>query len=110
MKRPSNSVIIEALEKKAGLIKPTAIALKVTRKTMYDWINADDELKEAIRQCRESVVDMVEGTLFNAVQDGDIGAAIFMAKTLGKNRGYVEKTEVDYTKTITVIPPSKRDV
>lgn len=101
MKKPSNSVIIEVLEKKAGLIKPSAIALKVTRKTLYDWINSDEELKSALLDCRESIIDLVEGTLFNAVQDGDISAAIFMAKTLGKNRGYVERSELEHSGGIT---------
>lgn len=58
---------------------------------MYNWIEADEELQNAIDEIREELLDFVESKFFNLIRKGDKGAMIFFLKTIGKHRGYVEK-------------------
>jgi len=37
---------------------------------------------------------MTEAKLYNAVKNGNITAAMFVLKTIGRNRGYVERQEI----------------
>ena len=48
----------------------------------------------ALTDAREGMVDNAESKLAMAVLDGDLGAVRYVLSTLGKNRGYVERTEV----------------
>ena len=40
------------------------------------------------------MVDVAEGRLNQAVNNGDLTAIIFTLKTLGKSRGYIERQEL----------------
>jgi transposase len=95
MKKPTNKVIIETLEKTGGLIKPAATRLKVARNTLYLWISEDEELKQGLQDVRDGMVDIAEGMLFQSVQEKNLTAIIFTLKTLGKARGYVERQEIE---------------
>ena len=69
----------------------------VTRDSVYKWIEADPELKQAIETIRESMLDMTEGALFKQISEGNPAAIFFHLKTIGKKRGYIEKSETDIT-------------
>jgi len=97
MKRPKNKVIIGILEKSGGLLKPAATKLKVDRRSLYNWINEDTELQEALETIRESMLDMTEGQMFKLIQEGNGDMIKFHLKTRGKHRGYIEKSETDIT-------------
>jgi hypothetical protein len=71
--------------------------LGVTRDSVYKWIEADPELKQAIETIRESMLDMTEGALFKQISEGNPAAIFFHLKTIGKKRGYIEKSETDIT-------------
>ena len=102
IKRPANHIIIKAIEKAGGLIKPTARALNVSRKSVYNWIEKDPELQEAKRQAEESMLDMAEGALYTNVQEGREASIFFLLKTKGKERGYVEREEKKITGSLEV--------
>jgi hypothetical protein len=95
IKKPSNKKIIEVLQKTGGLLKPAAQKLNVDRRTVYVWIENSPELKQAMNDIRESMVDMSEGKLFKLINDENPSAIFFHLKTQGKSRGYVEKSEMD---------------
>lgn len=97
MKRPSNDKIIEVLNNSAGLISHAAKKLGVDRRTVYMWISSDPDLKLAVEEVRENIIDMVEAKMFNEAQNGNTTILIFLAKTIGRNRGYVEKQEIEQT-------------
>ncbi len=103
MKRPPNKKIIEVLTNCAGLMKPAADKLNVSRCTLYEWCKKDPELEAAKNAARDAVVDMAESKLFKKVKDGDLIATLFLLKTLGKDRGYVERQEKVLSGTVT--PP-----
>lgn len=92
-KKPSKKNFIQQIEGSGGLILPLAQAYGVTRKTIYDWINKNPEYKRAMEEARENLLDIAESKLLNKVTAGDQRACEFVLRTLGKDRGYVEKVE-----------------
>jgi hypothetical protein len=52
-------------------------------------------LKQVIFEARESVIDNAEDNIFKKVEAGDYGASVFVVKTLGKDRGYTERREIE---------------
>lgn len=64
---------------------------RIGRTTIYRWLTDDPSFKEAFDESRESRLDAIEAALHSkAVEEKDTTALIFLAKTLCKNRGYVE--------------------
>jgi hypothetical protein len=96
IKRPGNHIIIEALHASGGLIQPASISLKVTRKTLYDWIKNDPELQEYQESEKEANIDFAEGQLKKLMRDENPTAILFYLKTIGRNRGYIEKQEIEH--------------
>lgn len=89
----TNEEIIKVLHKNAGLLSPSSKKLKISRRTLYRWIDADDELKEELKSCREAMIDYSESKLYKNIKEGKETSIIFHLKTLGKDRGYIEKSE-----------------
>ena len=70
-------------------------ALGVKRHTVFGFIRRRPELRKIVEQCRETRIDEAESALDAAVQRGEGWAISLTLKTIGKSRGYYEKTEVD---------------
>lgn len=128
MKKPTNDIIIKLFESKMGNKTEVSEALNIARKTLYEWIDKDPDLKEAIKQQEEANIDFTESKLFSRINgydhadvhisnyQGDITVTdltkhyppdptsiIFFLKTRAKHRGYIEKQEVEHSgKIITV--------
>lgn len=84
-----------AIENAAGLLSVAARSLGVNRRTIYRAMERWPELQDAVDEARDLHLDVAEGKLFAAVQRGEKWAVLFALRTLGKTRGYVERTEVD---------------
>ena len=52
-------------------------------------------LREVFEESRGKVVDKAEGNIFDAVDRGNLQYSKFIVTTLGKDRGYTERREVD---------------
>jgi len=89
--------MLVALEKSLGIVTTAAKTAGIDRSTHYDWMHSDEEYKTAVESINESVIDFAESNLFKLVKDGNTTAIIFYLKTKGKQRGYVERTEVHNT-------------
>jgi hypothetical protein len=85
---------LEALEKKMGIVSQATKALGIDRTTPYRWMREDDEFKEKVEEIQNVVLDFAEGRLYELVQEKNPTAVIFLLKTKGKSRGYVERTEI----------------
>ena len=96
-----------------------AEALNVSRTALYNWIEGDSDLKEAIKAQEEANIDFTESKLFARI-DGyehpdvhisnyqgmitetplikhyppDPTSIIFFLKTRAKHRGYIERQEI----------------
>lgn len=85
---------IAAIRKHHGLVTHAARQLKVNEYTLHRWISQEPELHAAREQARESVKDMAEKNLFAAIENGAPWAIAMYLKTVGKDRGYVERQEI----------------
>lgn len=119
IKKPINSKIIELFALKMGNKTEIAEALNVSRTALYNWIEEDSDLKEAIEAQEEANIDFTESKLFARI-DGyehpdvhisnyqgnvtetplikhyppDPTSIIFFLKTRAKHRGYIERQEL----------------
>lgn len=97
-KKPRTKMILDALTRTGGNVSATAQVLGVTRRSVYMWMAKDPKLREAQEDAKESLIDMAENKLFQAVKNGDMTAIIFTLKTIGKERGYMERQQLDFGK------------
>lgn len=106
-RRPRQAVIIDALRRAHGMVAIAAVHLGVARGTLSRWISQSDTLKEAVQDARAMMLDTAETRLIqhlNAPQvvDKETGEVLlrgapwavgFVLKTIGKERGYIERHE-----------------
>ena len=87
-------VIASALERSRGMITVAARLLKCSRQTIYNAIQTYPEVKTALDDARELLLDTAELKLLEAISKGQAWAICFYLKTQGRKRGYVEKVDV----------------
>lgn len=86
--------IKEALEKTGGNVSRAAEALEMSGRGLRQRIADSDDLREFVTDQREAVVDLAEDVLIKQLKEGNLTAAIFIAKTQGRARGYSERVEM----------------
>jgi len=91
------SAMIDALEQSLGVVTTAAKKVGIERVTHYRWMDQDEEYKQAVEDLQNVALDFAESQLHKQIKDGATAATIFYLKTKGKERGYVEKQEVDHT-------------
>ena len=89
--------LLEALEKSMGIVTSACNASGVTRDRHYHWMKNDPKYKAKVDELLEVALDFGESKLMQNISKGSDTAIIFFLKTKGKKRGYVEKTEQDWT-------------
>lgn len=92
---PKKAAMLEALEANLGVVTQAVKTVGIARSTHYLWMTEDEEYKKAVEDLNDVVLDFAESKLHKLVDKGDTAATIFMLKTKGKKRGYVEKSEQD---------------
>lgn len=83
----------EALRKCLGITSHACAMLDISRTTYYKWRKADADFAAACDEIDEDVLDLGESTLHQLVKEKNVVATIFLLKTKGKKRGYVERIE-----------------
>lgn len=63
----------------------------ICRHTFYEWKKKFPDFKKQAEDINESLIDLVESSLLNKIQEGDTTAIIFFLKCRAKDRGYIEK-------------------
>lgn len=91
---------LKVFEKALGNVTVACTNFGIERQTFYNWYNADEEFRTACDAVKEKRKDFIESALDKRIQAGDTTAIIFAAKTLCKDRGFVEKQEVEQKSTI----------
>lgn len=89
----SDEQIIAALKKKKGMVYHAAAAAGCDPDTIYERAKVSPAVAAVMRHERGSFVDTAEMKLYDAVEAGEAWAVQMALKTLGKDRGYVERTE-----------------
>jgi hypothetical protein len=85
--------IIEALERSKGLKNLAAKALGCDVDTVGNYIRRYPKVRAVAETQRGLMVDLAESKLYEAIQTGQPWAITLCLKTLGKDRGYVERQE-----------------
>jgi hypothetical protein len=68
--------------------------LHVNRRTVWDWVNQDPELRDLVDDLTEAFIDEAENKLYEAIRSGNVVATIFFLKTKARHRGYSERLEL----------------
>ena len=87
--------IRDALEMTHGAVYLAAAALSLSPQALYARIKKSAELAAIRDSYRGRLIDTAELKLEAAVQEGDFFAIKYVLSTLGKDRGYVQKQEVE---------------
>lgn len=93
----SDDEMVAALKLKRGMVYLAAAVVGCDPDTIYHRAKSSARVKAVMRSERGKVVDTAEMKLFDAIEAGESWAVQMALKTLGKDRGYVERQEVGGT-------------
>ena len=108
--RGKKKLFIEALTKSLGNITTASKSTKIDRSVHYWWLKHDTNYKLWVSDLPDIEIDFYESALRKLINDGNPAATIFACKTKGKNRGWVERTEVLHEGLLKVSESDVRDV
>lgn len=91
--KKKKAVMIEALQKTLGVISTACELAEISRDTHYRWMNEDEEYKREAEDTTDLAIDFAVSALHKQIAEGNHVSTIFLLKTLGKKRGYVERVE-----------------
>ena len=86
--------ILKALKASRGIVSAAARRMGMTRRQLTRRVKSSEKLKEARDDARAEFCDLAESKLVENVEAGNVPSVLFALKCLGKDRGYVERSEV----------------
>ena len=89
----TDAQIIHSLRMCHGIVTQAAKWLGCKDLTIYRRIKESPEVGEACRMARERTLDLAENKLIEKLKAGSESSIHFTLRTLGKDRGYVERRE-----------------
>lgn len=90
----SEDVLEQLIIENRGNLSAVARQCQLTRGAIGNRVEKSDRLKAACKAARDEVLDAIEDKLFERAKEGETTEMIFTLKTIGKERGYVERSEV----------------
>jgi len=96
----TKKAFFEAMAKTFGNVSASCRAVGIDRSLPYKWEKEDPEFAEKFNSnlYEEMFLDALESKLAKVgLQDENPTVLIFLAKTKGKKRGYIERNETDIT-------------
>lgn len=101
-KQPSAAELIAEIDAKRGNISAVARTYGVSRGTVYNWMAGKATVQQALEDARETMIDNAESMLYKKVLEGSTAELLFFLKTQGRNRGYVERQELQHSGDVSV--------
>lgn len=86
--------IRKAIEGSKGIKTAIAQRLNCTRQTVDNYLDRFPDLKALVSDERDSIIDLAEVKLLQAVNNNDMRAILFVLETIGKDRGWTKRTEI----------------
>src|SRR5262245_42905774 len=86
--------VAAALRASRGLALQAAGRLGCDAETIHRYARRHPSVAQAMAEARGELVDLAESKLEQALDRGDWPAVHFTLRTLGKDRGYGERTEL----------------
>ena len=91
--------MIQALEKSIGVVTTACKSVGISRDTHYRWMKEDEQYANQVQELSDVALDFAESSLHRQIQSGSTAATIFFLKCKGRNRGYIEKQDIDLNNT-----------
>lgn len=88
--------MLQALEKSLGVVTTACKSVGISRETHYKWLREDESYKESVDDLVNVALDFAETQLHKQISKGNPTSTIFYLKTKGKNRGYIERQEIQH--------------
>lgn len=92
--------MLEALEKTLGVVTTAAKMVGIERTTHYKWMSLDRYYKIKVEDLQDVVLDFAESALHKMVENHNPAATLFLLKTKGKKRGYIERQEIEHSSDV----------
>jgi len=92
----TKKAMLQALEKSLGVVTTACKSVGISRETHYKWLREDESYKESVDDLVNVALDFAETQLHKQISKGNPTSTIFYLKTKGKNRGYVERQEIQH--------------
>jgi len=105
-KQQIKKAMIEALTQTLGVVTSACKIVGINRSTFYKYYNEDPKFAAEVNDIQEVAIDFAESKLYEQIKDSNTTATIFYLKTRGRNRGYVEKQEIEHSGEIKEIKVS----
>ena len=86
--------MIRAIRDTKGMTSFAAKRLNCSAETVRNYCRRYPTVAQAMREEREAMLDVAELSLFTAIQEREAWAVCFFLKTIGRERGYIERHEV----------------
>ena len=86
--------VITALEETKGMVYLAAKRLGCDPETIQNYCKRHPSVQAAKEAQRGEMIDTAELKLWQSIQKGEAWGIAFCLKTLGKDRGFVERQEV----------------
>jgi len=96
--------ILKAIKDSAGIVSVIAKRLDCQWHTCKKYIDSFDDTKQALQDEIEKNIDKAESVILSSLNEGDIQTAKWYLQTIGKQRGYTEKQEIENNITIKEFP------
>lgn len=100
----------QALRNTGGFITAAAKQLGISQPALSKRISKSAKLKAVVEETKEQYLDLAESQLVKAIKDRESWAICFYLKCKGKQRGYVEKQEVDYSSSDGSMSPKETKI
>lgn len=103
--------VIKVLEEQGGLITHAARILGCSYKVLRRFIDNNSRVQKALATIKLVNVEAAERSLRYLVEAGNLGAICFTLKCQGRDRGWVENTDINLPtvpivfKYVSAIPP-----
>ena len=86
--------VIDAIKQAQGIKAAAAQALGCSRQTVTNYIDRYPAVKAAYDEAVQSTIDLAQSKLIALVEREEWPAIRFLLVTLGKDRGFTERTEI----------------
>ena len=89
------SETLHKLVSNGATIKAACEKIGIDRWTFYEWKRLHPEWGAEVDTAKEVILDDVEDAIYTRAKDGDVTACIFILKTQGRRRGWIEKIDLN---------------
>lgn len=96
MYKLTDKMILKAIKGSNGIISTIAKRVKCDWHTVNDYINlkGKEDIKQAFDNEKESLLDMSEKVISDAIKKKDVDAAKWYLSKIGRKRGFGEKVDI----------------